>query len=447
MIKKFVGTLSVILFSVVTQVTAQDTLNYINIDPTETTITYNYHYQSVNPMLINNYFESGFENYLMTDGSASFNSNAVNTSFVNHILNRGFIHDDDKATVMNQLKGKNLFSASYQLELQFAATMITAKSKPYRLFISASQQQEIASSFSDDDFVLGFYGNVPFAGDTARLSPLSFYNYSFRKLSVGSYAGHAFQHVYISLGLSPALYDGINANELQLQHATLFTEANGDFINFEGNMLYHQSDQRKQKIYFSDGIGAGLDAKLRISLNTNLTNEFNFSINNFGFIQWNTNATQYASDTAFTFSGFQISNLLSGDSAMQLIWNRDTLLHYTGTTISNPSWKSTLPYHFTAIFTHQISLRDFISAGFSFSQLPYSNTNYFFRNDWRNRWFNCSVLIAYGKNYGAQFGAMISKTISNRLLISAGSNNLNAFITPKKSLSTSIQINAAMFFN
>lgn len=423
-----------------------DVSGSFSVEPifSDVVISYFYRFHSSDPMYFQNYFFGSHENYLMFTGQGGYNSNMMNASFANHLINKGFIDEELKNEVYKKLSTENQLNGYYNLNMTFLTRLNPDDKSP--LQIQLSNRQIIKSNFTKPDFQLAFSGNAMFAGDTVQISPASFEQYSFRQLSIGTSKWKSFQHFFMSAYAQINVLDGVNASQIKIDDATLFTEANGQYLDISDDFTFHKSDSGPDRLYFSDGAGLATDLNVMLSLNTQKPWEFTAQLSDFGFIKWNQKATTYSSDTAFHFTGLEVSNLLSPNSDFSFAINTDTLLKYTGTSKISESFKTNLPYQILFLVTHELFSHNYSSMGLKILPTTSNSLFLFVRNDFVSNQLVITQLAGYGPSYGFAFGSSIGTTFLKDIAISVGSDNLLAFVLPHKFTYANLIANVGVAF-
>jgi hypothetical protein len=162
--------------------------------------------------------------------------------------------------------------------------------------------------------------------------------------------------------------------------------------------------------------------------------KFILSVSNLGFIKWSSNTLNYTADSTFTYSGVYINDVFSlQDSTLNAI-SLDSISE-NATNLERAKSSTNLPVTFLIIHKIRFSKMVEFTTGFrhlfnaNYKPYLFAEGTFYFSNK-----FLLNTHIGFG-GYGKLNGGIgISTTIKNKLVLKLGSNSIQGYIVPKKSL-------------
>jgi hypothetical protein len=364
-------------------------------------------------------------------------SNTITTGFVNDFIGGGYLDEEKKNNIRNNLNAENNrigVGLNYGINFIIAPDSLFGSDK-IGVRVGVSDYQDYSAKFGQDYFNLAFYGNKPFEGTTANLSNSGLFMHRYQKISFG-----VFDKSSLS-GLSVSMVNGEQFFEFRTDNAGLYTESGGEFIEFTADGYTWQSDTANVGFMKSNGLGAVIDFNLNFPVfckkNPDRPSFIRFQANDIGFIQWNNGSMNYQFDSTIVYDGFYVDNLfdpgnLSFDSAGlidSLVPNNNKEPHYLPTPARfSLSWFS----HIGKSFHYELQVRARLNAFY----LPQGTARLFYRAH-ENLLFG--VNASYGGFGGFQGGIHASATLGHSFLVqletqclsglfSSKSNNRNLFV-------------------
>ncbi|MBX7093126.1 MAG: hypothetical protein K1X56_00270 [Flavobacteriales bacterium] len=255
----------------------------------------------------------GQKHLVRIDGSGYFLSGDLKKEFTDKFIHGGFIDSTLKSDVRNDLKKENRAGAEIEYGISYYNYGKQIFGRPdWSWFAGISSHEFYNGSFSKDLFSLVFFGNREFAGKTAELAPLHFNSISFSKLSWGVFS----KSTQSSISLS--LVAGHQFSSLETSKADLYTAADGSALALTLNENYYRSDSSATSGIALNGWGAATDMVFNFNTGKNrsvkLNQSFRLTLRNFGFIRWNSSSLYQHKDSSYSYTGFEVNNLLNGVS-------------------------------------------------------------------------------------------------------------------------------------
>lgn len=252
---------------------------------------------------------------LHTGAHFNFQSSAIPNYFSSYFLNGGLISKSDKDNVSQGLKKSNSIGAEQAFSMRFTDfSTHPFKDTAWGYYLNIEHQDHIGLNFNKSLYDLVFYGNGPYTGTTIDLTPANFARYTFQKFGFGlteSTTGSWFG-VSVVKGQSFSMMDCSRANFL--------TDDSTANISFDYAANISRSDTNKTNLSAFNGIGLSIDFAWNFkighdSIYPDFLN-FQFRVQNAGFVSWNGSSLNYAADTTIQYNGFSVNNILKPEDAL-----------------------------------------------------------------------------------------------------------------------------------
>jgi len=394
-------------------------------------------------------YNSEFLNFERTGRSISVNgeyelgSNGIYNSFFNKFIVGGHIDKKLKDASAKNMKGLNVLGAN----VNYNICAFFGNKPKYSYLIGFKDQQIFNSSFTKDFYELAFYGNTPYLDQTKNFSGSSINSLRFQELKIG-FIWHKIDTT-AKIGASVSILKGqqlfyIRAN----QGSSLYTNADGTELLFNSNFDMAMSDTNSNSnpfLYY--GIGASADIffetpyKSRLGKGSVLT----VNANNIGFLHWFDNSVQYNSDSTFSFSGYNVDNLLDLQDSTLAAVDRDTILKNT-TNARKESFNVNIPTNLLII--NKILFTDKFSLSTGFRYLFNSNFKpYFFMDAEYQLAKNFYGIMHVGYGGYAKLGVGLTFIYNSPgFYVKVGSNSLQGYLSPKNTYGQGAFISIAKKF-
>ncbi len=383
---------------------------------------------------------------LLIDGCFYTASNSLNNKFINSLYNGNYIDNDLKNSV--KLNSKNVFGveAKYGLQYSFRADSILKISNS-TLVVSLSNNYFSDISFSDDYFTLVFFGNSAIPEANLSGFDLSFLNY--QKFSLGFSKSFETEKWKTTTAFSLSAIKGQTFYSLNIDDAYFNTINYGESVEASMNYNFETSDTANFDFDDFNGFGVGFDLFFALE-NKNSGNMFYVELLDFGSINWNKNSLQVAADTAFSFEGQDINNLLDHSFTSFSEMNEDSLRNDFYYSKANQKKTSTrLPAKFGVHYLlniEKLNTKIFIGGqSYLFSNMvsPYFYTRIKpeFKKD-----FSLILQFSHGGYTDFQFGLGFEKTFYQKIKIAVFSSNVSGFVNSENSYAQQLRASLSYKF-
>lgn len=273
---------------------------------------------------------------LSIGGGISQQSNAITNSFVNKIINGGFIDDElkDRQPLSNS---ENLFNAAIHADVnvRIAPDSLFGTDR-YGLILGVSHYDDLSTRFTSDVFNTVFHGNKMYAGKSASLSNTGIRFQQFQQLNIGFFEKKSLSHITVGL------IHGNYFADLTLADSKMYTEATGDFIEFSADGRFHLSDTSNMQGFVTNGLGAALSFELNLPIRfanrPQQPSYIRIGAHNVGFISWNKQTINYRLDTTYHYDGFLIDDLTNVED-----WNVEQVVDSLVPDATHESYLMTTP--------------------------------------------------------------------------------------------------------
>jgi hypothetical protein len=252
-------------------------------------------------------------NSIEISGDYNLGSTALTNSFINTYYLGNHINDDLKNTVSKRLMGSNYFGGDLNYGLTYthfnkdSVGLFGMKNTGY--FIGIKNRQHTDGKFSQDLFNIVFNGNQAFRGKTADLSNVNLNDLKYQQLEIGLVKTVTRSDKMFTIGAGLSFLNGQKSVSMIINNGSLYTQQDGEYINFTTNMDLNQSDTSRQKFGASNGFGTS--AHLYFSYATASGSNLKFEIADLGFIRWNNKSTIVHLDTTLHFEGVGVNNIFN----------------------------------------------------------------------------------------------------------------------------------------
>jgi hypothetical protein len=394
-------------------------------------------------------YNTEFLNFEKTGRSVSINSeyelgsNGLYNSFFNKFMFGGYLDTDFKKSSSKKMKELNVMGAN----LNYDISAFFGRNSKYSYLIGFKDQRTANASYTHDFYDLAMYGNKPFLNETKNFSGTNINFLRFQELKVG-FIWHKIDTT-AKAGISVSILKGqqlfqINAN----QGSSLFTNSDGTELVFNSqfNMTLSDTSRGASRLGYA-GIGASADIFFETPYKSKYGKESILTVNanNIGFLHWFDNSMKYSSDSVFTYTGYQINNLIDLQDSTLAAINADTIIKNT-TNARKESFNVNIPTNliiinkivFTDKFAWSIGFRYLFNSNFKpylFSEAEYKLSPK----------FTGALHLGYGGYSRLNVGLAFTYNTPG-WFFRFGSNSIQGFILPKQSFGQGAFISVAKKF-
>ncbi len=365
-------------------------------------------------------------------GEYDFNSTAMQNSFVARFIRGGHLDSVTTDNVSKNLTAANRAGGWY-------AAGVTAfwglKNKKKYMFLTGLKQVEFFNStFSDDFFSLVFYGNKMFQGKTANIGGTTINHFKFQEIKLGLIWDNI--DTTARIGFSVSYLKGQNLFQVNTGTSSVYTAADASeiYLNMHGSFTSSDTAKNKQGLAAFNGHGASAEFFADMPYNGKLgQSKFYISVNNLGFIQWNSKTLNLNCDTNYVYNGVQVDNLFQiSDSAIKNLSKDSLAQNFIVSTLARKS--TNLPTSF--LLMHTIKFSRLFSLTNGFRHMFQGNYKpYIFAEGQFNITKDLATTLHVGiGGYGKMcYGLTVEYNLANWYL-RVGSNALQGYLMPKQTM-------------
>lgn len=332
-------------------------------------------------------------------GDVGYRSNAIENGMVDKLLFGGFIDD---ALISRQYDRMNNYG---RLGAQFTGSF-SFQMMSDSLFGNANwgwqghlqSRYHLETRFNRGLFQAIFEGNGR-EGELSQAVDGSFDYMAFQKFGVGVF------HKPTMSGFIVSAVNGEQFERFTSRNATLYTSAESDSLALEHWLYWGRSDTSTTGFLSGDGIGVSLDGVLNVPLNES-AGLISIAVTDFGFVSWNESTLVNRSVDTWSFTGFDLNEILD-ESTESVLPSYPDSLNANGEKGKEVRF---LPGRVDIGILHEIKTNDFFEISMGFRPVesydPYFRAGYLYQ-------FNGNTLLgihAATGGYGStRFGISAEK--------------------------------------
>lgn len=256
---------------------------------------------------------------LIVRGNVDYYGTSVQNDLLSKFIRGGQITEDIKTNSFDRHKAINRLGGIGEGEIEYRNyTKHLFKNKEWGFNIKVGYNLFAGLLYSKDVFGGVFYGNDRYLGETMDFSGTKFSYMAYQKLGIGLIDAKSKSSVTLNVyNVSDRVYGHI-------KEATVFQHADGNAVDVVLNGDFELKRNKK----FNQGIGIGVDVDFKIPVNWIQERKafIQFKIQDLGVSYMYEKQKVYSVDTSFTFTGFQLDDLIGDNTIFNESFNvLDTL--------------------------------------------------------------------------------------------------------------------------
>jgi hypothetical protein len=332
---------------------------------------------------------------------------------------------DLKDGSLNKMTDKNYLGSMLNVGLWYRHK----KDSAFSWFAGVYHRTHFNTKFPKDIFHLYFYGNKPFAGQTADLSNFNYFSLQYQQLQFGLMKEKTKGDKTITYIVSLSALNGQRFSEIKTHSGSLYTQQDAEYIDMNLYLESNQSDTTHKKLGSHNGIGASTNIEFSYEAKDKF--KISFSARDMGFLSWNNKSTSFVVDTNYHFEGVVINNLL--DSVYLDLKSEKDFKEGFKKEIQSKTITTLLPFEFN-LFYQQTILKEKLTgtlgikyiANANYIPLIYLAGNYYFNSK------TCGgIRFQYGGYSNFHIGISVDKDFGKGIILSAGTAYIDGYILPK----------------
>jgi hypothetical protein len=378
-------------------------------------------------------FDKG-SHHLFIAASFDLNASTLTNQFLSKLYRGGNLdynlrQENSQRLDKNNIAGYNLSGGMYYF---FAPTSYKDK---FGYYIGIEEHSIGEISFRKNFYDLVFFGNQQFSDQFAKFDNMYFSLMDFQQIKAGIFKVIKSKKGQHQIGWDFGFNLGQRNISADIREGCLFTQKDGEYVALTTDMTIHRTDTNNSKFGASNGYGLVMDFSYNYT--DRINHEFQFKVNNVGYIRWDRSPDNFDRDTTFKYEGinvdlFDISGKIInpdfGDSVANEILASDRISPYL-------TW---IPLDISMIYTYHFSDTPFQLTVEGRERLfsvykPYLSFSPGYTLKMKKSGLGIFPVLSYGGYGGWNAGLNLNLQIKNKTYISLGTNALNSLISPSSS--------------
>jgi len=240
----------------------------------------------------------------------SLESNSLNMDFANRMLFGGYINESQKNSWISKLDDNNTIFSEVSNTLSFHRNF-----GDNSFFFSIADRNLAKMSFTKDLMKVALFGNYNYQGDTLHFDKTNFTLDRFQQIKLGYGKIFKIQENSLTISTAVSYLNGNHHLSFTAENASFYTAPFGssNYLNYDMNAF--ATDTANFKYFQNNGNGFAFDFTINFE---SKNKKYTLYLTDLGYINWKESALKYNTDTSFSFSGFEIENLLDfNDSILE----------------------------------------------------------------------------------------------------------------------------------
>ncbi|PCJ28772.1 MAG: hypothetical protein COA97_00070 [Flavobacteriales bacterium] len=376
----------------------------------------------------------------------TYGSSVMSNNFLNKFIFGGKIEREHKDNAYQNLSSNNRLGGDLNYNFNVEIPMDTFLGKTNISFqVGMEIVEHMDAEFSSDLFKFTFDGNKQFAGESIDIGKTNYNYYKYQQLNLGLIKYNYSDDKLFKEGVIFSIIMAQEHKAITITEGSIFTEELGREIDVDLNYLYNSSDTANKGAGAYNGFGVSTDLFTEVLLKNG--DKVYLGLEDLGFIYWNNNSLEIAADSTFYFEGIVVDNIFDLNDSLLSNISKDSIINSISTSNKKGNYSIALPTAINLNYTKVLNEKWKINIGVYHKILsnyfPLISTNYYY---YFNKKFVAKAHISYG-GYGKwNTGLAFAKSVANYFDIFIGTNNIEAFIVPNSSYSSSGFIGLKAYF-
>jgi hypothetical protein len=240
----------------------------------------------------------------------SLESNSLNMDFANRMLFGGYINESQKNSWISKLDDNNTIFSEVSNTLSFHRNF-----GDNSFFFSIADRNLAKMSFTKDLMKVTLFGNYNYQGDTLHFDKTNFTLDRFQQIKLGYGKIFKIQENNLTISTAVSYLNGNHHLSFTAENASFYTAPFGTHNSLDYDMNAFATDTANFNYFENNGNGFAFDFAINFK---SKNKKYTLYLSDLGYINWEESALKYNTDTSFSFSGFEIENLLDfNDSILE----------------------------------------------------------------------------------------------------------------------------------
>ncbi len=222
--------------------------------------------------------------------------------FANRMLYGGYINEHQKNDWISNLDINNTLFTEISNGITYQRKFNNSK-----ILFSITDRNIARISFTDDLMKLILFGNYNYQGDTLNFDKTNFSFDRFQQIKMGYGKTFKVQKNYLTISTAFSYLNGNHHLSFVSENTSFYTSAFGTYNNLEYDINAFATDTNDFNLFTNNGNGIAFDFAISFENNEK---KYTLYLTDLGYINWKESALKYNTDTSFSFSGFEIDDLL-----------------------------------------------------------------------------------------------------------------------------------------
>ena len=242
------------------------------------------------------------QNKISWNSNVSIESNGLTMDFASRMLFGGYINDSQKNSWISKLDENNTFFSEACNTLSFHRDFGNNS-----FFFSITDRNLAKMSFTKDLMKVALFGNYNYQGDTLYFDKTNFTLDRFQQIKMGYGKTFKIQENNLTISTAVSYLNGNHHLAFTAENASFYTAPFGTYNSLDYDMNAFATDTANFNYFQNNGNGFAFDFGINFE---SKNKKYTLYLSDLGYINWTESALKYNTDTAFSFSGFEIENIL-----------------------------------------------------------------------------------------------------------------------------------------
>ncbi|MCC7233595.1 MAG: hypothetical protein IT242_11670 [Bacteroidia bacterium] len=390
--------------------------------------------------------KDGFSNDLSLFTAYSFSSNALTNEFSQAYFLSKFIDAGMKDRVSMKLTEDNsaggFFTGGMMYQHRFPED---SSGNRVHWYAGLWIRNYLDIKFRKDAFEMYFRGNSSYSGKYAWMDGFHYDYITYQQFQFGMGKSRRKETGTISWTAGLAINKGESFSMISLPEANMYTDPTGLFLDVQLGLEIRQNDSSSTGLSALNGMGASFYGEWSWKNREGL--EIQASVENAGFIYWNSESAYVQADTTFRFEGIDVSDLLNfGDSIKGNIDNDSSFVQGFLTNRRNDPYTSLLPCRIMLSCSRDIYQDWNLTIGLSQTLFTSARPLGFAEIARKFHHHRIGITASYGEYTFWNMGLNYTAEVAGKWEISAGSSFISAMLNTKSGRSQGAFVSLKKFF-
>lgn len=257
-------------------------------------------------------------------GDVIAGSNSLSNASWSDLRAGGYLNTAKKSLIEGSLREVNLAGVQYRGEISALFSMKSLTSRDSVFGVAGMGYHSIEElRFGKPLALMALNGNHPYEGEEVTLEHLAYNRLEYQYFFIGASKQSKTLHGVSMAGFTAGIALGNRQMQIEIDTGYLFTAPFGENLSFYSVMQFSRSAPEAIKPFRYQGAGPAMG--FFYHWQSDFGTRIGLSIDQLGFIRWNSKSYSYSRDTTFTFEGIQTDNIFQMEPGWEKSLTPDTL--------------------------------------------------------------------------------------------------------------------------